>query len=263
MKIYLTLIFVLVLCRLEAQILNIEKNRAKGDTTNVFNGEIEFNFNLFNRNAGKDDSNNYFNISANSNLIYFSVNHAYLLVGNINYMEVSDNPILQTGYQHFRINLFSHRKLSYELFSQYQYDRIRGLRNRWLGGGGIRLDLIDDENDHLYLGIGIMQEYERWAVPDEENTFVSPSITKSANYMSYQTRMADKITLQTITYYQFGYDKLIDQMRHRITANANIDVGISDQLSLTINFTGVYENNPVIPITKFIYSLSNGLKLKL
>lgn len=245
-----------------AQILNIEKTRAKGDTTNVLTGRFAINFYLFNRDAGENDPNNYLNLVLNSNLIYFSERHAYLLLGKLNYVAVTENPVISTGYAHFRVNFMSHQRFSYEGFSQIQYDRSRGLRDRWLVGGGIRYKIAYQTKDKLNVGVGIMFESENWNDPKQENVLVNPNLIKVSNYIGYETAITDQIKLNSIAYYQAGYDSDINAFRHRLSGDLRLLISLSKVLSLNINFNGVYENRPIIPITKFIYSLTNGITFK-
>ncbi len=245
-----------------AQILNIEKTRVKGDTTHVLTGRFAVNFNLFNRDAGEDDPNNFLNLTLNANLVYFSELHAYLLIGRLNYLSVTENPVISTGYAHFRVNFLSHQRLSYETFTQIQYDQSRGLRDRWLIGSGIRYKIIQQQKTKLNLGIGLMYETEQWNDPITEGELIIPQLLKASNYIGFEKNVSDQISLHTIAYYQVGYDKTISAFRHRLSGDMRVMFALSKVLSFSIHFNGVYENRPIIPITKFIYSLSNGLTFK-
>ena len=174
-------------------------------------------------------------------------------------MEVTNEPVVRGGYLHARSNFLRKRRLSHELFTQYQYDRVRGLRDRWLAGGGLRWRWLESDKSSLYLGAGIMYEVEQWQDPEAENKFIQPKLWKSANYLSLNTAFSNQVSLHAISYYQTGFDNSIDAFRHCISATATLRVKLSSKLTFKTSFDGVYENRPVIPITKFIYSLNNGL----
>ncbi|MDX5438655.1 MAG: hypothetical protein LPK03_15750, partial [Pontibacter sp.] len=128
----------------KAQILNIERSRVERDTIHYFTGKAGVNFSMFNRNAGKNNPNNYLQLTFTGDLAYISAKHSYLLLNYYNYLLVNydsreqRNTVASTGYSHFRINFLRNRKLSYELFTQVQADKARGLELRTLAGGGVR-----------------------------------------------------------------------------------------------------------------------------
>ncbi|MDQ3535852.1 MAG: hypothetical protein M3421_09540, partial [Bacteroidota bacterium] len=62
-------------------------------------------------------------------------------------------------------------------------------------------------------------------------------------------------------YYQVGYDKVVNLFRQRISGEANINVKISQKISMKTSFTSTYENHPIVPIRKFIYTLLNGIEV--
>ncbi len=115
---------------IEGQILNVEKARVDKDTTNIWLGSVGFNLNVFNRDAGEDDPRHFVNLGANANVGYLSQHHGYLLMGRLDYVEVTDDPLIRAGYVHSRATLFRSKTISYELFGQFQYDISRGMRNR-------------------------------------------------------------------------------------------------------------------------------------
>lgn len=243
------------------QILNIEKSRLKEDSANYFMGNIGLSFSLFNRDAGEDKPNNFIGLSANGDLAYFSDLHSYQTINYLNYTAAQGKAVIRTGYSHFRINLMRKQKLSYELFTQYQYDLGRGLDNRWLGGGGLRYTIIQNDEANLTAGMGIMYEVEEWEHPNEEIGIITARLLKSTNYLSTRIEFNESVDFNTIVYYQTGYDNDISAFRHRISADANINVKLTNKLSLKTTFNCTYENRPIVPITKFIYAITNGIQV--
>jgi hypothetical protein len=242
-----------------AQILNVEKSRIKEDSANYFIGNIGFSFSLYNRDAGEDDPNNFIGITGNGNFAYMAEKHSYILINYINYTAIQSNPLVQTGYVHLRTNFFREARISNEVFAQYQYDLGRGLKSRWLGGTGVRINLIESENTELVFGPGIMYEYEKWESPIEGEPDREAKLFKSTNYISIRQDLNDNIEFNAISYYQTGYDSSIDNFRHRISGDLNLNIEITNKLSLTTSFTCTFENRPIVPVTKFIYTITNGL----
>ncbi len=242
-----------------AQILNVEKSRIKEDSSNYFLGNVGLNFTLHNRDADEDNPNNFIGLSGNANVAYMAEKHSYILINFINYTVVKDDPIVQTGYSHFRINLFRRARISNEVFTQYQYDLERGLNSRWLIGTGFRINLVKSENTDVVFGPGVMYEYEKWESPVEEMPIREAELYKSTNYVSIRQNINKHIAFNAISYYQTGYDKDIGNFRHRISGDFNLSVSITNKLSMATTFTCTFENRPIVPVKKFIYTVTNGL----
>lgn len=242
-----------------AQILNVEKSRIKEDSSNYFVGNIGFSFSLYNRDAGEDEPNSFIGLSGNSNLAYISDKHSYILINYINYTAVQKEALVQTGYAHFRTNFFRKARISNEAFTQYQYDLARGLESRWLAGTGLRINLVKSENTELVFGPGIMYEYEKWESPVESEPIRKAKLFKSTNYLSIRQKVNKNIEFNAISYYQTGYDKSIENFRHRVSGDINLAVSVTNKLTLNTTFNCTFENRPIVPVTKFIYTLTNGL----
>src|SRR5688572_25900915 len=95
----LGVILILQACNIKdvnAQILNIERVRLERDSSNYITGKAGFNFSMFNRNTGKDNPNNFLQLTFNSDVAYISEKHSYLLLNYYNYLLVNyDNKELR------------------------------------------------------------------------------------------------------------------------------------------------------------------------
>jgi len=243
-----------------AQILNVEKSRLSSDSANYFVGNISLALNGNNQSINGDgETVSFIGLKADSDLGYISEQNTYLLLSHFNYTATSSNTINSTGYGHFRINFLRNNRLSYEAFAQLQYDQGRGMHVRWLTGGSVRYNFLKKEKISMYLGIGGMHEEEVWDFPGESDDQRILSLWKSTNYVSTRVIFNEHVNLNLITYYQTGYDFDRDFFRHRINSDVNINVTITSTLAFTSNFFFSYENRPVVPISKFVYSFSNGI----
>lgn len=258
---YCILLLLLIGQPVWAQILNVEKDRVKGDSVNYFVGNIGIDFNANNRSINDEgETTTFVGITANSDVGYISTHHTYLFLGQFQYNAITNEPINSTGFSHFRINFLRDEKLSYETFTQLQYDQGRGMEIRWLGGGGIRYRFYNKEKSGLYMGIGAMYEREVWEFPGTEEIIRTTNIWKSTNYISQRIKLSENADFNFIAYYQTGYDFENEIFRHRISADINLLVKILAHLSLRITLNGAYENEPVVPVTKFVYSVMNGFQ---
>lgn len=244
------------------QILNVEKNRVKGDSANYFLGTIGLSFNANNQSLTDNGTEKSFvGFSANSDVAYFSTYHSFLLVGQLQYTATSETAINSAGYGHFRINWLRKNVISYENFVQIQYDQGRGMRSRQLGGGGVRFRIYREEKSSLFAGTGIMREREEWERPGEEDGLVELSLWKSSSYVTSRLQLRENIAFGSIVYFQTGYDPDRDFFRHRVSADVNILVNLTSKLALQTSASITYENRPVVPIPKFVYRVTNGIQL--
>lgn len=259
--IYCIVILSLISQSVWSQILNVEKSRPKVDSANYFLGNIGIDFNINNRSiTDEGKTTTFIGLTASSDIGYISEHHAFLFLSQFQYNAITNEPINSTGFGHFRINFLRKQKLSYETFTQLQYDQGRGMEVRWLGGGGIRYRFYNNDNSNLYIGIGVMYEREVWQFPGNEEIIRDINIWKSSNYISHRIKLSESATFNLITYYQTGYDFTSEFFRHRISADINLLVKIFGHLSLKTTLNGTYENRPIVPITKLVYSVINGFQ---
>ncbi|PRY15782.1 uncharacterized protein DUF481 [Pontibacter ummariensis] len=252
---------------LQAQILNIERFRPPKDSINYLTGKAGLSFSMFNRNAGKDNPNNYLQLTFNGDLAYISARHSYLLLNYYNYLLInydSDelrNVVASTGYSHFRVNFFRNRRLSYEAFVQAQTDKARGLELRTLVGGGLRYALRKGKESTIYVGTGLMHEHEEWELPDREEVIVVSDLLKSTNYFSMKTKFNEHVSTEGIVYYQVGYDQDLEELRNRVSGDISLVVKLTNKFSLVTSFSCIYEDEPIVPVTNFVYTISNGVQV--
>lgn len=257
----LTIVAIIVFSTLcQGQILNVEKSRLKEDSANYFVGKIGLQFTLHNHDVDEDGPNTFIGLTTNTNTAYISEKNSFSLINYINYTALGAKEASHTGYAHFRVNLSRSKPVSTEFFTQYQYDIGRGLRARWLIGSGLRVKLIENKNTTFIFGPGVMYEYESWKSPLEDQATRDMKLIKSTNYLSLRKRITEYIEFNSIAYYQTGYDKVIEDLRHRVSGEINLSINITDKLALATSFNCTFENRPIVPVTRFIYAITNGLE---
>ncbi|WMJ72154.1 DUF481 domain-containing protein [Cytophagaceae bacterium ABcell3] len=246
------------------QILNLEKKKIeKKDTTNYFLANTNATMTINNVSAGIDDPIHIMGFGIGASVGYVGKKHFYRLINRMDYLNVNEDIITNTGYSHFRISFNHNQTFHPEVFGQYQFDNIRGLHPRLLAGAGLRYRFFQTEKLTLIVSPGAMYEYEKWAQPYIEGVFVEMNLIKSTNYLNARWKVNSHIDLNGIAYFQTGYDRSISGFRHRISGEANLLVKVSKKLNLTTTFIGSYESKPIVPIVPFIFSLTNGLQFSL
>lgn len=243
-----------------SQILNIERNRLGRDTARYWTGQIDLNLLLHNRSAQPDAPVRYTSLSTSADVAYTSLQHRYFLINQLSYSALTGNAFLRTGYSHFRTNFNWRQKLSQEVFAQAQYDIGRGLRERYLAGGGLRYKLSESKKATVALGAGLMYEQERWAYPEEEDLQVTVRMPKNSNYLSLRWQVNPMVQLNSIAYYQHGYDHQFDTWRHRLSSDLNIAATLTNRIRFTTSLSASYDPTPVVPIVNWVYSLQNGIR---
>jgi hypothetical protein len=132
---------------------------------------------------------------------------------------------------------------------------------RRLVGAGIRYEIVKRERVSLYAGTGIFYEEESWQSSLEEVGTRNTKLLKSNNYLSARYEARENLSFNAIVYYQAGPDRNAGLFRQRGSAEVNVTVQISNNISMKTSFSSTYENHPVIPVKKFIYALTNGIEV--
>lgn len=265
-RLFICLLVELVLSgvSLSAQILNVEKERLLPDSANYWVLNLGTSVSLYNRSALDDAPLRYTSVRGNLDVLRAGKKHLYLLLNQYSYLKINDAEFFNFGYTHLRSNLFWQRTLSYELFAQWQVDKLRGLQERYLGGGGIRWRLLDTPQHHVFVGLGLMAEKEVWLLNDDTTQYTAnPFFWKSSNYVHWRGQITPTVKTVMAIYYQTGYDESINNFRHRLSGEIHLNFPVSKKLKFNTSFTASYESLPLIPITPFIYQFSQGLTLSL
>lgn len=257
---FIVVLFLMAFAPAGAQILNVDKRKLdpKEDSANYMVVDLSASVQAYNRSAGVDDPVNLFGYNFGGDAGFIGKSYSLMLINKYDYLQINDGVFLNAGYSHFRSIFKRQNRLNYEGFAQYQYDNFRGLHPRLLAGGGFRLTIIDNERFALRLGMGGMYEYEEWDEPYRDER-VYMNLVKSTNYAIVRWSINDYVKINTICYFQTGYDDNIEAFRNRVSGELNLNVNLTERLRYTGTFMANYEDKPIVPITGFIYSLTNGV----
>lgn len=244
------------------QILKVDKGSLLLDSSGITIGNLGLNFNVHNRSATAEEEITFVGLTATSDIVYLSEKHAYISINNIHYNKATGGPLSSNGYSHLRANFLRKRKFSYETFLQVQYDDGRNMPFRFLIGGGLRLRLLESARTNLHMGVGVMHETERWKSFVDGDPVIEKSIIKTSDYIGITTKLSEQVNFHLIAYYQGGMDMQDDVFRNRISGDFQFQIMVTDRLSITTSLTCQYEDEPIIPIKRTVYSLTNGLLWK-
>lgn len=261
MKYTLVLIFLFFSFSAFSQILNIEKARLDSlEKGRAYRINFETKFNFYNRSASAEEQARFMTLTNELNAVFAPSKHAYIAIGKLAYTENNSSSILNNGYFHVRTNFNYKKRWSQEAYGQIQYDNFRGLTDRYLLGAAIRWRALKSNKLTLAIGSGPMYENEIWRKPTEEGV-ENVTFIKLSTYLIIRWDISPNVYFNTTLYHQVGYDNSIDAARNRLSSNTNFNFKISKFLTFTTNIAMAYEDKPIIPITKFIYGVENGLTL--
>ena len=233
--------------------VNIEKynNISNG---NGLNGNLSF---YFSAKTGNTDVQE-FEIDGRINLKgekYYS-----FLIGQGEYgwnkgTEYSNNALLHFRYIRELNDIFNP-----EFFTQINYNKSRLLLFRSLAGVGLRATILSDSISNFIYGTAYMYEYENL---DNSKSIFQLSKThhhRWSNYISYSNLLTKNSRLSIVLYAQPRFDDFGDV---RMLSENHLGVGLTDKLSLSVNFSLMYYSKPPIGVKELDTNTKVGLSIKI
>jgi hypothetical protein len=245
----------------QAQILNIDRS-----DTSDYSSKAKFDMHL---SAGLE-------IDKQQTTLYDATNKVEMMLqkkkellicaASYRFTDNGDDDILNTGYFHLRFRHHYKDKFQPEAFLQYQWDSERGLIYRYLGGANVRYNFWKGARWEINAGMGLMYEAEEWdyaAVDSAKlpvNTApVTNKLIKFNSYVRLDWKMSDNSDIAFNVFLQTPFTGF----HPRVAPGVQWNVAFSKHFSFAIAFSGIYDQQPVVPIDKFYYSLSNSILFRL
>lgn len=230
MKRYAYTLFLLIgISSANAQIVNIERARFTTDTTG-WAGDYQMGFNF-----GKQ-KDNYFAFNNTAQVQYKTARHLYLVLGNVDLLKTKNDRIVNSGFFHFRYNYKIKPWLRWEAFSQVQYNKLTGIRMRYLTGTGPRFKATDVERFKLYIGTLYMMEYE---INNDKTEKLLQG--RFSGYVSFSLRPSKQVEIVSTTYYQPRIELSKD---YRISTENALNFKFNKLLSFGVKFRLNYDSRP-------------------
>jgi len=218
-----------------------------------FSGEISASLETKRGNTEKDNYSGAVNMQYDdnvSNLVWAMVNGAY---GEASGIRDTNNV-----YAHLRyIHKLSGSAFASELFAQAEMDEFKAIKDRDLGGGGVRIRLADTSGlwGGLFAGAGLFLEYINYTTtldPDEHNVRVS-------TYLTYANRFSPSAQLEAVAYYQPKIDNWEDYI---FSSSLGLEVHIYLQLYLELQLSFEHDSAPAVGVRPDDFSQVTLLKYK-
>lgn len=221
-------------------------------------GHFELDFDANNTASTQEETKNFLGLKSGADISYYSEKHHYFLKGHLSFFELEEEEVQNQSYTHLRTNLFYQKRIAPEFYIQGQYDELRRLDLRALGGGGLRFILHHDEDIEIDAGTGLMYEVEKWQI-EEQDRQIEKHLLKNSTYISAHKSFG-KNGLSFHNLYQWGYDPDINAIRHRLSGDIRFQTEISRVVDLVVHVSLSYDARPIVPNKVFVYGISNALR---
>lgn len=231
---------------INAQVINIENKRFLNDT-NGFIGRSDLNFNV------TQNTQQVLTLGINLHAQYQHNRHRFLMISDLAFIKASNQNFVNNGYQHFRYSYKLNNRITWETFTQAQYNLVLKLDKRYLAGAGPRFKLLKKNHFRLYAAILYMYEFQSQNMETiiQYNHRLSSYLTFNFNF--------DKLDFTSTTFYQ---PLLNDFNNYRIATDNTIDISISTHFNFRVGFNLLYDDRQPPGIPDIVYVLKNGLSFK-
>lgn len=174
---------------------------------------------------------------------------SYLLLAEYLYGKSLGREDSRQGHVHFRYTRNLTDTLSWESFSQLEFNKFQDLTLRALIGTGGRIAAYQSDEQSLFFGVGAFYERENLEdLPD-------PSNPRGNTYISYLWKH-QMVTMSSTLYYQPNIEDLNDT---RLRFNAGIETVFLGQFSQQLDYTLTHDSRPPYSIKKTDAMISAGL----
>jgi len=250
MKKYIICGIISVLSILQGQV-NTEAMRSR-DNIDCFT-------NQFNMVVGYEKANTeVLELAVEYRLDYVKQNnfHSFMVINLENgYEKENDLPkniINNKGFAHLRITKDLLKNYQMEIFTQYEFNKLLLLNDRYLLGTGLRIGLQKSELLSSYIGTGLMVEKEIYDLDSNQEK----NLLRSTNYIKNNIVLSSNIDLSNTTYFQIATDDLND---YRILYDGGIVFHVNESFAFTIELNYRYDNDPQGNLGSGYIQISNGM----
>lgn len=174
---------------------------------------------------------------------------SYLFLAQYRYGTSFSREDTRDGHVHFRYTRDLHELISWEIFSQLEFNRFQDLTLRALAGTGARLQGYKSDHHSLFLGVGAF--YERENLED----LADPSNPRGNTYVSYLWKRK-AVTVSSTLYYQPNLEDFNDT---RLRFNAGLETVFLGKFSQQLDYTITHDSRPPPSIKKTDAKISAGL----
>ncbi len=247
-----------------AQILNVDRIKTGKDSTTDQNLYAIVNLGL---DITQEDKR-VINLKTSVDLSYLFQKNVIILLAQYDVTSAKNVKLINAGYSHLRFRFNRESDIQPELFTQYQWNGIRGMKARVLAGANLRFLLDKDSLNVSYIAMGLMNEWETWDyrnVPTDKIP-LNPK-DKQSNYIKLNCyfnltrKIQENVDLSFIIYIQSRPNANI--IYPRISPSIQLNLAVSKKLSVSFIMNGIYDRKPIVPIRNFFYDFSSTVTIQI
>ncbi|MFV8752752.1 DUF481 domain-containing protein [Nannocystaceae bacterium ST9] len=182
-----------------------------------------------------------------------------LLAVNGRFATQAGDPYVSQGFSHLRWTAMWHRRVGHELFAQYQFNEFLRLNERAVGGGGVRVAMVNHALFMLWGATGYMIEHERIAVapgaPDSPRSIAH----RWTSYVVARLSVAEgALRMQSTTYVQPRFD---DPGDLRLLEEFEAMARVSEVFSIGATLSVLYDSRPPSEVEPLDLRLGSTVRL--
>jgi hypothetical protein len=231
-----------------AQILNIEQERIRTDTTG-WSGSARAAFDV------SRNRESVVNLGAGAHLQFKTRSDLVLLLGDYGRVRAGGADFTNQGTVHFRYNRRLSERWTAEAFVQGQANRILGVRFRGLIGAGPRFRAVKSDRFRLYAAVLGMAESEE----ADPGGAVRRELRLS-QYVSWTWAPSGSFRVVHTTYWQPRID---DPRDFRVSTQTDFIASVSSAVSLAVSAQAAADSRPPGGAVRDAYSVKNVLSVSL
>lgn len=260
MKMFFSLSLLLLLSwSLSAQIINVESLRINAKEKK-WSGMVDLDFNIRKNKAGQtivtgSDFGVQWNINERNNLIFLSGYH-------LTQFNDSDDPAAPSknynnqAFAHLRYNHQWSEGVSWEIYSQAQWDEVQEIDIRLLNGMGARFRLFQNDTASFYFGLSYMLEYEETSERPEDATISLDH--RLSTYVAGEMRLNPFLAFNYVLYFQPRPAYLGD---FRLSSDLGLSIRLTKKFNFTTSASLLFDSRPPLTVPKTQYTLNNGIRM--
>jgi hypothetical protein len=246
-----------------AQVLNIDRENETDTIFRKFKAFCAFSFSNEKQKRKLIDFTN-----TNEADYFFKNNYIFIFLSQVDL--AFNGPIVNenNGFFQLRFRDNDKRKVSPDIFTQYQWNGIQGMEHRALAGINARFKWLEKSKSDLYTSVGVFYENEKW------NPFLGSFAYKTDSlYIVYRNMLRLNLTAKFAlklgksidylgsTFLQFPLNNNFTNPRW--VFDSNLFFAINKYLSFKIHFDYNLDNFRPLPIDTYYYSLTTGIQIKI
>ncbi len=232
----------------DAQIVSIDKRRSRNPNQGM-QGEFNLGFNFVHSTTDQKYLNSRVKLQYNDD------QNTYLFSSDIGFNQVGNERNVNNGGMMVKYNYWVPDKIIIaESFLQYQYNRVKSLKHRYILGGGPRFNIADGEKFSFFLVGYTIYLNELYDYSEYERR---KSLVKFSSMGSFDWKISPSATFNHTTYYEPDYS---DPADFRVWSESRLNLRIAGNFNLGVFVKFEYDNLAPGDVDKLFYTVSNSFQ---